>query len=263
MVNNYKPIFKKAGDYFYVNSYLEMFWPKVVRGHKVWFENRWLLSRYVNSCLLLHRKKSGWSCLDISTGPSLAPTIALAPILVDLQLSDFSVSARKLLRFMSMGYWRGYAKEIIKLEKGKSASEDVIEDRLKQVDILRKKRPVLRCDLLQKNVLGNKVDVTKFDLFTMHFVADSITRTKDEYFKVMSKVVSLQKRGDALLMSALVDCAEWEDGVQKYPSPNIKLNEIGDVLKESGFTILSSEQLRTSKSTGHEGSLSVILALKS
>ena len=200
--------------------------------------------------------------LDISTGPILAPSLAFAPLLEVLQLSDFGETNRRLLRDMDIFYWENYAREVLILE-GQDPTEALVQERLRLLDGLRKTHVPVMVDIKQKPILFDPfVDTTQFNLFSMHFVADSITGTKNEYFELLAKVLGLLKKGDILAMSSLIECTRWDNGKNVFPSPNLKMVEISDFLIRNALRLLRDDVFIPDKPQGQDGGIGVTLAIK-
>ncbi len=253
---------KTENDYFNCYSYLERFWPRVARSSKVWPENRWLLRQYlavVNKLALEHNKK--FANLDISTGPTLAPTLVFSPLLEELQLSDYSETCRQILTSMNVGYWSEYASEILKME-GPMVNKDTIANRLSKLDSLRGKHPIVKSDLKSQNIFTPEVACSKFNLFTMHFVADSITSSKPEYFKILGKVLNLLKSEDVLVFSALIDCTVWDDGIDDYPSPRVSAREIEAFLVRRKLRKIYANKSNFKSNEGHDGNFAIFCYAK-
>jgi hypothetical protein len=252
-----------ARSYLDGRKYLNSFWPRLHRESEVWDDNRFLLASYVQARRILGRLKQAWTCLDISTGPVLAPVMVLAPILEDVQLSDYCSSSRRTFARVPVGYWRGYAREIIRLETGR-ASVATVDGRLARAARLTRRRPFVGVDLFRTPLFEPDLDASEFDLFTMHFVADSITGSVRDYDAMIARVAGLVRKGDALLMSSLIECRRWVVGEESYPSPNLTPDHIQALLRKQGLSLrYSSVQRRPAGGrVGHDGRVGVILALR-
>jgi hypothetical protein len=244
-------------------KYLSAFWPRRHRESDVWDDNRFLLSSYVRACRILGRLKKRWTCLDISTGPVLAPIMVLAPILDDVQLSDYCASSRRTFERVPVGYWRGYAREIIKLEQGRSPL-GAVDGRLQRAALLARQRPLVGVDLFRTPLFEPDLDASEFDLFSMHFVADSITGSVRDYDAMIARVARLVRSGNALLMSSLIDGRRWMVGEASYPSPNLTLDHVQGLLMKHGLSLRCTKVQRrpAGGEVGHDGRFAVILAVR-
>jgi hypothetical protein len=252
-----------APNYLDGERYLASFWPRRHRTSGVWQDNRFLLAAYVRARTILERMKSRWVCLDISTGPVLAPVMVLAPILEAVQLSDYCSSSRRTFSMVPVSYWRGYAREIIELEKGRSSVAGV-HRRLERAARLARGRRFIDVDLTRTPMFTPDLDASEFDLFTMHFVADSITGSLRKYDAMIARVAGLVGKGGALLMSSLIGCRKWRVGSRAYPSPNLRLDHVRRLLRKQGLTVAHSEvqERPVPGEVGHDGRVAVLLAVR-
>lgn len=250
-------------DYFDCQRYLEYYWPEHPESTEMMGENLFLINEYREAVEYLQKTNGDkkYRCLDISSGPVLAPTIVFAPILQSVQLSEFSPTNRSLLLNNPLNYWTVYTKAILQAENN---TNETIEERLKNVKQLVEEKPVLAVDIKSEKMFSQAINSNEYDLITMHFVADSITNDRQEYGQMLDRVCKLVKPGNTLVMSALIECSEWdmEDG-HTYPSPNLKLNEIAKELENRGLKVIRAKQREEiDGDLGHDGSLGVITAVR-
>jgi len=244
-------------------SYLSQYWPEECENSKVWQENRWLLKCYIEVAKILNKDKQagkGFQALEISTGPTLAPLIPFLELLDSIQLSDYSPTNRKILRTIDINYWKKYIVAVLKLENKKKNSTSV-KRRLALLDNFRKQK-ILDVDIKAEKPFPDLVNYEKFNLFIMHFVADSITENKREYYDILKKVLKMLNPSNHLIMSSLIDCKTWDDGVSKYPSPKLSIKEIETFLLKNNFDIKFAKQSHIEHGVGLDGGMGVILAQK-
>lgn len=251
-------------DFFNCYSYLERFWPKDPKSDpkdgKVWEDTRWLLSEYIAAAKLIKKHSSQKrKNLDISTGPALAPVIPFTPVIAKLQLTDYSKTNRKILQEIDIDYWKKYAEEIIAME-GEKTTHSEVDKRLNWLDKLRKQSKPIKVDITRDKLFYPKIDSSKFNLLTMHFVPDSITDSKKKYCQMLGRIINLLTPDDMFVMSALVECSTWDDGVSEYRSPNIKLKRIIAFLERNSLLILRAKQFIPPETEGHDGGIAVITA---
>jgi len=254
----------KKKSYLDGREYLTYFWPESPRGSQVWGDNSFLLSAYVMAAQSVGSQiGERCVCLDISTGPVLAPIIVLAPILDSIQLSDYCSSSREVFRKTPIDYWRGYVREILKLE-GQEVTTASIEKRLREVADLVGKKDFVDVDITKEPMFTPDLDVSRFNLFTMHFVADSITRFRDDYDAMLVRVLNQIETGSVLLMSSLIESSEWFVGSRSYPSPKLTFEHILTLLGHNGLApFYTCLQDKTAGSeVGHDGRMAVTAAFR-
>lgn len=250
-------------DFFDCNSYLNKFWPKKIISNEIWEDNFFLLNQYVNCQKIISKiSKNKRKNFDISTGPILAPLIAFAPCINEIQLSDYSDTNRELLKNMDINYWYEYCKKILDIEGNKKNNKQLIIKRLEKVNNLRKKNNPVFLNILNNKVFLKKDVFKKWNLFTMHFVADSIVDSKEKYFELMNRFLSIIKINDIVVISALIECNNWTDGIGDFEAANIKTQEIIDFLRKNNFNLLYSQERKANDKAGHNGGMAVICAIK-
>lgn len=220
----------------YSRLYLEQYWPDKPISPEGWADNVLLMLAYQEAALNLAEKLRllKFKLLDISTGPALAPILAMHSLISDVQMSDFYSSNRQALANCPIEYWKNYVPMLIKLHKH---PEERIDEILNELSILRDMHSPVEIDLFQDNPLPGNIDSKKFDVISMHFVADSITSNISEYFKCLSKVTSMLRIGGGFIMSSIVDGDSWQLGSFEQPSPKVSENQIVEFLTNQGIKI--------------------------
>lgn len=241
-------------------QYLRQYWPETAQSAVGWADNAVLMLAYQESALALRQYFARTAkTLDISTGPALAPLLAMLPAVAEIQLSDFQEENRICLEESEIEYWQHYVPMLVKTF---ISPERQIAEILGQLDFLRRKTKPLHVDLFAPNPFFGAVNYSDYELFTMHFVADGITETKEDYFKCLGKVTDMMQAGTALSMSAIVDSDGWWLGDKKLPSPKVSEQEILDFFKAQGMEILRLDRSMRLDHLTYTGGWIVVTAVK-
>lgn len=229
--------------------YLEQYWPREPHAAVGWADNAVLMLAYQDAAIAIHKyfRERPVRMLDISTGPALAPLLAMMTCVSEVQLSDFNPDNRRALVEMSIEYWRIYVRMLVRTFDRPDLREDELLGRL---DYLRRQHQPVTVDLLQERPFENLIHPDEFELVSMQFVADSITSTEPDYLRCLGRALEMVRPGGGFIMSAVVDSSGWMlDGVQ-MPAPNVSEETILDFLRSQGFSLLNiSRSMRLDRLT--------------
>lgn len=222
----------------YSDIYLRQYWPEYPTSAVAWTDNAVLMLAYQEAALaaLAHNNGRPARMLDISTGPALAPLLAMLPAVSEVQLTDFEESNRVFLATSAIEYWRNY---VPMLTKAFIHPERNVENILARLNSLRLQHRPLAIDLFQEIPLPETISPLSFDIVSMQFVADSVTTSATEYQNCLGKVCRMVKIGGCLIMSAVVDSTDWQLGEIKKPSPNVSEEEVVGFLNQQGLKIIN------------------------
>lgn len=220
----------------YSHRYLHQYWPESPHSAAGWEDNIHLMNAYQEVALAALKFSGGrkLSMLDISTGPALAPLLAMMTCVSEVQLSDYEADNRRSLRESAVEYWRNYVPMLTKVYEDPEAMTGEI---LARLDELRRARPPVEVDLFRDEPFSSEVNPERYDIVSMNFVADSIAKTKDDYFQCLNRVTRMIRPGAFFVMSALVDCDGWLIGEEHHPSPKVSEAEVLEHLKAQGFEL--------------------------
>lgn len=245
----------------YQSNYLEQYWPASPNNPDMWQDNLELLRAYFLAAdKVLTKESEPLDALDISTGPCLAPLMATMHCIDIVRLSDYTASNRKEIVSSDIGYWREYAKELLRLFPDRKLTVDGL---LSRVDTLRKQTEPLDVDLRRNPVfLPDEIRTNSVGLLTMHFVVDSICETSEECFELLDKSIAFIKPGGWLLLSTLIDSDGWQLGNTKQPSPSLSEAQIDDFLVAQGLKVITRARSVRKANQIYEGGWTVFLARK-
>ena len=227
----------------------------------MWQDNLELLQGYFLSAEeILKREGRKLDALDISTGPCLAPLMATMRCIDRIQLSDFDGSNRERITRSDIGYWRQYAKELVRIFPEHHLDADAL---LSDVDRLRKESKPIEVDLRRTPAFfPNVIEKASVGLMTMHFVVDSICETPEECFVLLRKAVEFIRPGGYLLQSALIESKGWYLGDVLEPSPNLRESQFDDFFVEHGFKVCKRTQSIRKDGQIYDGGWTIFLAKK-
>jgi hypothetical protein len=245
----------------YGSKYLEQYWPANPSCPVAWADNAVLMIAYQEAALAVAAalQNSELRVLDVSTGPTLAPLLAIEAVVSEVQLSDFVPNNRQYLQELPIDYWSSYVPMLIRQYDYPERKESLI---LGKLDYLRRKSEPLHVDLFARDPFFGAVESNNYNLVSMNFVADSVTKTENEFINCFSKVTGLVQDGGGLFISATVDCTSWSlDGLD-MPSPNVSEKTIVDFLKSQGFDICYLSRSMRLNNLSYSGGWIVLSAVR-
>lgn len=234
-------------DFDYSQVYLRQYWPERPSSPEGWADNAVLMLAYQDAALALYESlgRKPFRLLDVSTGPALAPLLAMVSCVREAQLSDFHEINRLALEHMPIEYWKSYVPMLIRLYARPDTRAPEI---LSLLDALRSKHTPIAVDLFASDPFAGAIRPSEFDVISMNFVADGITQNEGEYLRCLGKVTDMVRPGGGFTMSAIVDSQSWQLGSREEPSPNVS--------EETIVHFLESQQMRIvhlSRSMRHTG----------
>ncbi len=242
----------------YEQNYLEQYWPPFPINPDTWQDNLDLLQAYFLAAeRILEEEGRPINALDISTGPCLAPLMAIEQCLASIRTSDYTESNRKEITHSKIDYWAEYARTLETMFPGRAHAHRMLE----RTDTLRKAHVPLDVDLRRGSIFLPDIIARGYaDLLTMHFVVDSICDTTAECFEMLDRALSFVRPNGWLLLSALVDSDWWMLGDSRQPSPRLSEADINGFLEQRGFRTLICTRTPNRDLRIHDGALAVILA---
>lgn len=245
----------------YSQTYLEQYWPEYPLSAVGWADNAVLMLAYQEAALAVLNFNGARPArmLDVSTGPALAPLLAMLPAVSEVQLSDYEESNREFLFSSSIDYWRNYVPMLTKIFLHPERDPSAI---LLQLDRLRRRAAPVHIDLRQVSPLPVSVRSSDFGIISMQFVADSITESISEYQACLLKVCSMVRKGGCLIMSAVVDSTDWQLGDGKKPSPNVSEEQILSFLADNGLTVINLNRSMRFPGLSYSGGWIVVAAVR-
>ncbi len=242
--------------------YLKQYWPELPDSPVGWADNAVLMLAYQEAALAVQRHFKGrpLRMLDVSTGPALAPLLAMATCVSEVQLSDYYGDNRRCLQNMPIEYWKNYVPMLIKIfnHPEKKATEI-----LALLDKLRSARVPVEVDLFRDPPFPVSVKPHEYELISMQFVADAITENEKDFLRCLGRITDMVAPGSAFIMSAAVDCSSWQLGQFAQPSPNISEKTIVDFLASQNFEILNLSRSMRHAGLAYSGGWIVLSALRS
>lgn len=231
----------------YSQIYLKQYWPESPDSPVGWADNAVLMLAYQEAAIAVGHHFGGKAAkmLDISTGPALAPLLAMITCVSDVQLSDFNHDNRRCLQKLPIEYWRNYVPMLTKVF---DYPEKSIPEILARLDGLRAAHTPVEIDLFRDLPFPDSVRPHEYDLISMQFVADAIAENEPDYLGCLGRVTDMVRPGAVLVMSATVDCPSWQLGPYPQPSPNVSEKTILNFLTSQGFRVLN-----LSRSMRHSG----------
>jgi hypothetical protein len=245
----------------YEQNYLEQYWPPRPNNPDTWEDNLDLLQAYFLAAeRILDEVGYRIDALDISTGPCLAPLMAIEQCLASIRTSDYTEYNRAQIARSNIEYWTEYAQALETMFPGRADAHRILE----RADTLRKMHVPLDVDLRRRPVFLPDVIAQGYaDLLTMHFVVDSICDTTSECFEMFDNALSFVRPMGWLLLSVLVDSSWWMLGDSRQPSPRLAEADINNFLEQRGYRILMCTRTPNRDLRIHDGALAVILAKSS
>jgi len=227
----------------------------------MWQDNLELLSAYfVAAQEILSQERKPLALLDISTGPCLAPLMAIMQCVETAILSDYEASNREAIVSSDIAYWKRYAEELAQMFPDHALDAQKMLTRL---DALRKMHRPLDVDLRRDPVfIPDIVKHESVELMTMHFVVDSICDTAQESFALLDKALSFIKPNGWLLISALIESKGWSLGHTVQPSPYLKEQEFDEFFDANNMQIVNRVSSKPKHQQIYDGRWTVFLTKK-
>jgi hypothetical protein len=197
--------------------------------------------------------------LDVSTGPALAPLLALLTCVSDVQLSDYNLDNRRSLQEMDVSYWRNYVPMLTKIY---DEPYNHVDEILAYLDRKKSQNPPVHVDLFNDPIFPSTIRSDNFSIVSMNFVADSIASNLKDYLSCLDKVLNLVRSGGAFIMSAVVDSNGWNLGQELEPSPNVSEKIIIDFLTSNGFVIKNVSRSMRYSGLSYSGGWIVLAAIR-
>lgn len=244
-------------------GYFDTYWPRQPTESSIWEENVALLRAYYDAASVIRsRGDTRLRNLDISTGPTLAPLMAISNVIESAQLTDFKLENFEVLSSAGLEYWRGYANVIASFSDDPIDIDEEGSNIIKRLSTLVNESKPKFVDVCSEPMFKEPVDFADYNLITMHFVLDSITDDRDEYLSTFKKLLGLIQSGSYFLMSVLLDSTYWLDGSHKHPSPEISLLDVSRLFENSGFEILFLRESPGFSDQTYDGRFGVFLSIK-
>jgi len=245
----------------FTKVYLDQYWPETPESALGWTDNAVLMLAYQDAGLAVLKHFGGkpMPLLDVSTGPALAPLLALLTCVSEVQLSDYNLDNRLALQEMDVSYWRNYVPMLTKIY---DEPYNHVDEILGYLDRKKSQKLPVNVDLFNDPIFPPTVSVDNFPIVSMNFVADSIASNRQDYFACLGKVLNLVRSGGAFIMSAVVDSNGWSLGQELEPSPNVSEKIITDFLVSNGLVIKNISRSMRYSDLSYSGGWIVLAATK-
>jgi len=177
--------------------------------------------------------------VEIGGGPTIYQLIPIAPLCDRIVFGDYlPANLDEVRRWASNAPgsrdWSAYTARSLQHENKDYGPEAV---KARENALRGKLASFVHCDALKSDPIGEQYRHS-FDLVSSHYVAESITRSKQDWQRVMDNILSLVKRQGYICMSFITGADRWLLADEWYPACKLTEDDVATYLRDHGFEIL-------------------------
>lgn len=172
------------------------------------------------------------SALDFGCGPVLHYAFAMSPFAERLELAEYLPDNRQELQMWwendaHAHDWNPLFSRVLE-EEGSDATDLAPRQELLRRRLLR----IQACDLRQENPLG---EPRQFDLVTSFFCSECVAVDRDEWERMLGKILDLVAPGGTFFLTACREATHYNVLGQHFPIVPVTERDISRVVLEHGF----------------------------